>query len=161
MPLTFTYEGATQEIPWEHMNDVSTTSFHNSTNLQDCQDFLILHIHIGEINHTRGGNIPYHSNIIPHHGMAISCHTIHTIPYHSYHTIANTTPYHIPHCGTAISYHTIQTIPYHTIYTTPLKLPYHTQRLPYHIDNIEIYSGARKKCAPHMPNLLITSWSGD
>ena len=46
MPLTFTYEGATQEMLWEHMSDVSTTSFHNSTNLQDFQDFLILHIHI-------------------------------------------------------------------------------------------------------------------
>ena len=62
MPLTFTYEGAAQEMLWEHMSDVSTTSFHNSTNLQDCQDFLILHIHIGEIipvlylaPHTPGG----------------------------------------------------------------------------------------------------------
>ena len=49
MPLTFTYEGATQEMLWEHMSDVSTTSFHNSTNLQDCQNLLILHVHIGEI----------------------------------------------------------------------------------------------------------------
>ena len=65
-----------------------------------------------KLYHTRGGIIPYHSNIIPYHGMAISCHTIHTIPYHSYHTIANTIPYHIPHCGIAISYHTIHTIPY-------------------------------------------------
>ena len=58
MPLTFTYEGETQEMLWEHMSNVSTTPFHNSTNLQDYQDFLILHIDIGEIisyqrwNHT-------------------------------------------------------------------------------------------------------------
>ena len=39
MPLMFTYEGATQEMLWEHMSNVSTTSFHNSTNLQDCQNF--------------------------------------------------------------------------------------------------------------------------
>ena len=65
MPLTFAYEGA-QEMLWEHM-----TYFHNSTNLQDCQNFLILHVHIGEI-------IPCHSNIIP---------------YHSYHNIAITIPY--------------------------------------------------------------------
>ena len=49
MPLTLTYEGATQQMLWEHMSNVSTTSFDNSTNLQDCQDFLILHVHIGEI----------------------------------------------------------------------------------------------------------------
>ena len=49
MPLTFTYEGATQEMLWEHMSNVSTTSFHNSTNLQDFQNFLILNVYIGEI----------------------------------------------------------------------------------------------------------------
>ena len=37
------------------MNNVLTPSFHNSTNLQDCQNFLVLQIHRGEI-------IPYHRN---------------------------------------------------------------------------------------------------
>ena len=98
-------------------------------------------------NYTRGGIIPYHSNIIPYHipchGMAMSyhTHTIHTIsytipwyghiiPYHSYHyhTIPFT-PYHIPYHGMAISYHTIYTItiPYHWYHTT-----YHTMVWPYH-----------------------------
>ena len=47
------------------MSNVSTTSFHNSTNLQDCQNILILQIHKGEI-------IPYHG-IIPE---AESYHTM-------------------------------------------------------------------------------------
>ena len=116
MPVTFTYEGETQEMLLEHMSNVLTASFHNSTNLQDCQNFLILEIHRGEI-------IPYHKNgIIPE---VESYHTIHTIPY-QYNTIPwyghiiHTIPYH----GIAILYHTIHTIPF---------IPHHTNIIPYHL----------------------------
>ena len=98
------------------MDNVLTTFFHNSTNLQDCQNFLILQSHRGEI-------IPYHKNgIIPE---VESYHTIHTIPY-QYNTI--------PWYGHIISYHS-----YHTIYTTPYQyhtipfIPYHTNIIPYHL----------------------------
>ena len=63
---------------------------------------------------------------------------IHTIPYHSYHTIVNTLPYHIPHCGTAIPYHTIHTIPwyghiipYNLYHTIAITIPYTEITIPY------------------------------
>ena len=115
------------------MDNVLTTFFHNSTNLQDCQNFLILQSHRGEI-------IPYHKNgIIPE---AESYHTIHTIPY-QYNTIPwygyiiHTIPYQyntIPWYGHIISYHS-----YHTIYTIPYQyntipfIPYHSKIIPYHL----------------------------
>ena len=68
-------------------------------------------------NYTRGGIIPDHSNMIPYcipcHGMAVSYHTIHTIPY----TIPYQLPYH--------TIHTIPFIPYHTNYHT-IHRDYHT-----------------------------------
>ena len=115
--------------------------FHNSTNLQDCQNLLILHVHIGEIiPEVESYHTIYHTMLWPYHTIPfipLPYHTIHTIPftipwyaYHSYHyhTIpwyGHIMPYHSYHIiAITIRHHSYHTI-YHTIYHT-MVWPYHT-----------------------------------
>jgi hypothetical protein len=44
MALAFTSGEPNQEMLEEHMSNMSTTSFNNSTNLQDCHNVLVLHV---------------------------------------------------------------------------------------------------------------------